>query len=161
MKELVISFFEALRDGMTNQIFVSASASWIIANAIKMALYYRQHHRLNFGLLVGTGGMPSAHSALVCGMSTMVAYKEGWGSSVTMLAICFTIVTMTDAAGVRRAAGRQARVLNRLADEIYQGKGIRHERLRELLGHTPTEVFVGGFIGFLVAACLRAMPKLM
>ena len=144
---------------MTNQIFVAASVSWILAQMIKMIVYYRQYHRLNFRLLVGTGGMPSAHSAFVSGMACMVGFKDGWSSSIFVLALCLALLIMSDAAGVRRAVGRQAVVLNHLADEVYAGKGLQTERLRELLGHTPLQVFAGAFLGILMACGLMALAK--
>ncbi len=150
-----------LKEIITNQIFIACALAWVIAQGIKMALYYRKHHRLNFRLLVGTGGMPSSHTAFVIAMSTMVGLKEGWSSTYFMIALCFSFVTMSDAAGVRRAVGRQAAMLNMVVDDFYAGKAIPQARLIELLGHTPLEVFAGAFLGIAVAVSMYFLPRLM
>ena len=121
-----------------------------------MLLYYRQHHYFNFRLLVGTGGMPSSHSSFVMALATTVGLETGWNSPVFMLSLGFAIVTMNDAQGVRRASGHQASLLNRIVDDMYHQKPIKPERLRELLGHTPIQVTIGGLIGVLTALVFYA-----
>lgn len=107
------------------------------------------YRRINFTRLVGTGGMPSSHSASVAALSTAVAFREGAGSTLFAVTLFFSLVVMYDAAGLRRAAGLQARVLNRIVEDQYAHRGFRPERLSELVGHTPTEVLVGAAIGVL------------
>lgn len=130
-----------------SRIFWSSAAAWFIASLIKMILYWWRQGRMNFRIFVGTGGMPSSHSAFVACLATAIGLEAGWSSPVFLLALGFAIVTMNDAQGVRRAAGHQASILNRLADDLYQKKPFRPERVKELLGHTPIQVFAGAAIG--------------
>jgi acid phosphatase family membrane protein YuiD len=134
----------------SSRIFWSSLAAWFSASVIKIFLHFFRQHRFDFRLLVGTGGMPSSHSALVACMATAVGLEEGWDSTVFILALGFAIVTMNDAQGVRRASGQQASVLNRIVDDMYQKKPFKPEHLRELLGHTPVQVLIGAALGILV-----------
>jgi uncharacterized protein len=106
--------------------------------------------RLNFRRLVETGGMPSSHSAGVAALTTGVGLSAGFDSVVFAVTVYFSLIVMYDAAGLRRAAGRQARLLNRLIDSHYRhDKHLVEMRLLELLGHTPFEVLVGAVLGVL------------
>jgi acid phosphatase family membrane protein YuiD len=102
--------------------------------------------RINLRRLLGAGGMPSSHSAVVTSLATLIGYYEGLDSAIFALSVIFALVVMYDATGVRRAAGKQARILN----QIINSKEVKvnvPEKLVELLGHTPFEVFVGFIIG--------------
>jgi acid phosphatase family membrane protein YuiD len=134
-----------------SKILLVISVAWLLAQGFKMLNYYYRHHKINFRLLVGTGGMPSSHSAFVCALATSIGYQDGWDSAVFYLALGVALIVMTDAAGVRRAAGQQAQILNELVDDFYKNKPIPPAKLKELLGHTPTQVFVGAFLGIAVA----------
>ena len=103
--------------------------------------------RWNLRRFVETGGMPSSHAASVSALSTEVAFREGVGSVLFGVTLYFSLVVMYDAAGLRRAAGRQAVVLNRLIDQHWKDPEQETQRLMELLGHTPLEVAVGALIG--------------
>jgi acid phosphatase family membrane protein YuiD len=94
--------------------------------------------------------MPSSHSAIVAALTTSIGRLNGVSSDTFAIALIFSIVVMYDAQGVRRAAGRQAAVLNRLIDDLVAQRGIQETRLRELLGHTPVEVLVGAALGIAV-----------
>ncbi len=94
--------------------------------------------------------MPSSHSALVTALTTGLGIQEGFDSAIFALAVVFSLVVMYDAAGVRRAAGKQARVLNAIIEDLNR-RQLHPERLRELLGHTPFEVLVGALLGIIVA----------
>ena len=98
--------------------------------------------------------MPSSHTALVLSLTTVIGSKRGINSPEFAISVIFSAVVMYDATGVRRAAGRQARVLNRIVDDLFHAEGLKEERLRELLGHTPVEVIAGGLLGFLVAVMM-------
>ena len=99
---------------------------------------------------MGAGGMPSSHSAVVSGLATLIGKYEGVGTPLFALSFIFAFVTMYDAAGVRRAAGKQARLLNKII-ETPGLSGIQvSERLVEVLGHTPFQVIVGAAIGVIV-----------
>jgi uncharacterized protein len=121
--------------------------AWGFAQAAKVTLTSVRERRLNLRVLAETGGMPSSHSAIVMGLTTAVGKYSGVGSAAFAIALIFTFVVMYDAAGLRRAAGRQAEVLNRLVEDLVHMRGVQEARLRELLGHTPMEVLVGAAIG--------------
>jgi acid phosphatase family membrane protein YuiD len=127
-----------------------AILAWTIAQVTKVAYISFRQRRLNLRVLAEMGGMPSSHSAIVMGLTTAIGRINGVGSPLFALALIFSFVVMYDAAGVRRAAGRQAAVLNRLVEDMVSMRGLREERLRELLGHTPFEVVVGAALGILV-----------
>lgn len=127
-----------------------AIVAWGIAQALKLLLMSLRHRRLYLRALADTGGMPSSHSAIVMGLTTAVGRLDGLGSATFSIALIFSIVVMYDAQGVRRAAGRQAEVLNRLIEDVFAQRGVREERLRELLGHTPVQVLVGAALGVVV-----------
>ena len=106
--------------------------------------------KFNFKRIMGAGGMPSSHSAVVSGLATLIGKYEGVGTPLFALSFIFAFVTMYDAAGVRRAAGKQARLLNKII-ETPGLSGIQvSERLVEVLGHTPFQVIVGAAIGVIV-----------
>jgi acid phosphatase family membrane protein YuiD len=127
-----------------------AFLAWAIAQVMKVALTSINERRLNLRVLAETGGMPSSHAAIVMGLTAAVGRVDGVGSGTFAIALILSIVVMYDAQGVRRAAGRQATVLNRLVEDMVAMRGIQEVRLRELLGHTPFEVLVGGALGVTV-----------
>ena len=131
-----------------------AFVAWAIAQVTKLALTSVRQRRLNLRVLAETGGMPSSHSAIVMGLTTAIGKYSGLGSAAFAIALIFTFVVMYDAAGLRRAAGRQAEVLNRLVEDLVHMRGVQEARLRELLGHTPMEVLVGAAIGLAVGLIL-------
>jgi acid phosphatase family membrane protein YuiD len=109
--------------------------------------------KLNLKRMVGSGGMPSSHSALVCSLTTIVGVRNGVESPLFAISLIFAAIVMYDAAGVRRAAGKQARILNQII--MSEGKKINiQEKLIELIGHTPLEVIVGGIVGVIVSLML-------
>ena len=110
-----------------------------------------RHRRVDLRRLATSGGMPSSHSALVLSLTTVIGSKRGLNSPEFAISAIFSVVVMYDATGVRRAAGRQAQVLNRIIDDLFHREGLREERLRELIGHTPVEVIAGALLGILVA----------
>lgn len=111
-----------------------------------MAQYVRTRH-WNLRRFVETGGMPSSHSAAVAALSTAVGLQEGFTSALFGVTLYFSLIVMYDAAGLRRAAGRQATVLNRLIDSHFRHAQDDTQKLMELLGHTPFEVFIGASLG--------------
>ncbi len=132
------------------KIFYVTSIAWIIAQGIKVLIYYIRNRKINFRLFVGTGGMPSSHSAWVSCLATTIGYETSWDSPVFLLALGMALVIMSDAAGVRRAAGQQAKILNEIMDDFYSSRPFAHQRLKELLGHTPVQVLVGAGIGVFI-----------
>ena len=128
--------------------------AWAIAQAAKVTYTSVRQRSLNLRVLAETGGMPSSHSAIVMGLTAGVGKHAGVTSAAFAIALIFSFVVMYDAAGLRRAAGRQAEVLNRLVEDLVHMRGVQEQRLRELLGHTPLEVFVGAAIGLAVGLAL-------
>jgi acid phosphatase family membrane protein YuiD len=122
----------------------------VIAQVIKVPYYLIAQRRLNLRLLTTSGGMPSSHAAFVTSLATAVGMREGWNSAEFAISAVLALVIMYDAAGVRRAASIQARILNQMLDELFAGQPLSEERLRELLGHTPVEVLVGALIGIIL-----------
>ncbi len=121
--------------------------AWTIAQTAKVILYSVRERRLNLRVLAVTGGMPSSHSAIVMGLTTAIGKYSGPTSPQFAIALIFSFVVMYDAAGLRRAAGRQAAILNRLVEDLVHMRGVQEQKLRELLGHTPVEVLVGAVLG--------------
>ncbi|MGH7902549.1 MAG: divergent PAP2 family protein [Candidatus Dormibacteraceae bacterium] len=123
--------------------------AWGIAQVVKVVVQSARDRRLNLRILASMGGMPSSHSAMVMALTSAIARLNGLGSPLFALALIFSLVVMYDAAGVRRAVGRQAAILNRIVDDVLAQQGFREDRLRELLGHTPYEVLAGAGLGIL------------
>ena len=134
-------------------LFVSLTVP-LIAQTIKFSLHLIFNKKIDLRLFTTTGGMPSSHSAGVMGLATSVGIIEGFGSVFFAIAIGFALITMYDAAGVRRAAGKTAACLNRMMDDFY-----KHDvqaiggKLKELLGHTPFEVIMGALFGIVFSYC--------
>lgn len=129
-----------------------------IAQAIKVVTYLCTHKKINFKIFTTTGGMPSSHTAGVIALAVAVAIIEGASSIAFAICIGFSLIVMQDAAGVRRAAGKTAATLNRLADEFVQkNQEVKpYAALKELLGHTPLEVFCGMILGIIVPFILHS-----
>ena len=127
------------------EILIASFLAAIIAQSIKVLTYIVQHKNINFKIFTTTGGMPSSHSAFVIGMATTTGLIDGFHSTTFALALGFALVVMYDAAGLRRSAGKMAATLNKIVDHVYNVP--TSEKLRELLGHTPVEVFVGAILG--------------
>ena len=140
-----------------NQILVVALLSCLTAQGLKLIIELVRNRKINVRYLVTTGGMPSAHSALVGALATSVGLTMGWSSPDFAIACLFAIIVMYDAAGVRQAAGKQARILNQLIDELFKEEhNFNEERLKELLGHTPFQVLVGLSLGISIAMVFSA-----
>ena len=129
--------------------------AWLVAQTLKVVIYLLMERRLDLWRLVSMGGMPSSHSALVSALATGVGVADGVRSSSFALAVVFASVVMYDAAGIRQAVSAQARILNRLLDEYFKHQRLDEVRLRELLGHTRVEVFVGALLGIVTALFWR------
>jgi hypothetical protein len=141
------SFF----DLFANVSFWAALLSWALAQCTKMFCALYRTGRLDFSYLASTGGMPSAHSAMVSGLAASIGFGHGFDSSLFVLALAFALIVMFDASTVRRAAGMQASLLNDIVDELFKEHRLSEQKLAELLGHTRLEVFMGMLMGVLVA----------
>jgi acid phosphatase family membrane protein YuiD len=119
-----------------------------VAQLLKVLGYYIRKREINLSRATEPGGMPSSHSAAIVALCTVVGFESGLDSMVFAVTFLLSLVIMYEAAGVRRAAGEQAEVLNRMLDEFYHGRKVSEARVRELVGHTPFEVVVGAVMGF-------------
>jgi acid phosphatase family membrane protein YuiD len=134
----------------SNRVLWAAVAGWFGAQLIKMLLSLVTTRKLDLSYMVSSGGMPSAHSALVTSMATAVARVVGLGSPLFAVSAVFASIVMYDAAGVRLAVSMQARVINHMIDDFFHERGLKPKRLRELIGHTPREVLAGAVLGILI-----------
>jgi acid phosphatase family membrane protein YuiD len=132
----------------SNRPLVSAFVAWAMAQALKMILFSVLERRISWRRLIDTGGLPSAHSALVVGLAAAVGLNEGFGSTAFAMAAVFASIVMYDALSLRREAGKHADILNELLllSTIREAFKER-EALKELLGHTPLEVLAGAALG--------------
>ncbi len=141
-------FFPAF---LHNKVFWFSFAGWAAGQGSKIILGILTERRFDFRWVIGTGGMPSSHASGVSALVMAVGAKEGWASTFFAIAFVLAFITMFDAQGVRRAAGRQAAVLNKIVDELYLHGRVSEKKLWELLGHTPIEVFAGFVLGVTTA----------
>ena len=127
-----------------NTPLMCAGLSWLVAQIIKTCLHLLVHRKLDAGRLIGMGGFPSSHTAFVVSLCLMVGLREGVASTQFAIAFGLAAVVIYDAMGVRRETGKQGALLNRIVREVLiEGKRITEENLKELVGHTPFEVFGG------------------
>ncbi len=139
-----------LSEVLNNKCLVIPFILWFIIQTYKVIVDLVKNRRLNVKRIMGAGGMPSSHSAIVTSLATIIGKEQGIDSPIFALAVIFAFVVMYDAAGVRRAAGKQASLLNKII-ETPGLTGLQVSgRLVEVLGHTPFQVFVGALIGIIV-----------
>ncbi len=141
-----------------NKILDVVTVAWFLAQFYKVVASLIIEKKIIWKRMFETGGMPSSHSATVTALATSVGIVYGVSSTLFAIVTVFAIIVMHDASGIRRAAGKQAGVLNKLSESlnaIFENR-FQQENLRELLGHTPVEVFVGALLGIAVAFLLRA-----
>lgn len=122
---------------------------WVCIQTFKLIYDLVTTKKFNFKRILGAGGMPSSHSAVVASLATLIGKYEGVDSSIFAVALVMAFVVMYDACGVRRAAGKQAKLLNKLIETPGLTTMQVSEKLVEVLGHTPTQVFVGALIGII------------
>jgi hypothetical protein len=137
-----------------NKVLTTAVIALATAQILKIVVNYIKGEKFNAERIVGAGGMPSTHTAFVVSLATAIGLQHGWDSALFAIASILAIVVMYDAAGVRRAAGKQARILNKLISEYQSNHAVREGRLKELLGHTPFEVLAGALLGISMAYAL-------
>lgn len=140
-----------------NQALVAGVVGLTLAQLIKFITVLVRQGRIDIRTLVTTGGMPSSHTALVMGLTTTVGLLEGVHSVMFDVSLVFAFIVMYDAAGVRQAAGRQAKVLNKIVEDLQHSLSFRESHLKELLGHTPREVIGGAILGVAVAFAINAL----
>lgn len=157
MNTILPTFREQMQLFFRNQVLLSCIFSWFGAQFLKTAinLIYGRIHSLGelFEMMIWrTGGMPSSHSALVTSLCTTIGFKDGIHSDIFILSLCFFLVVIRDAFGVRRSSGIQTKKLNEIGRELDEKKILDHyDTMKEVNGHTPMEVLCGCILGFFIA----------
>lgn len=136
---------------LNNPVLIAAIIAWALAQLIKLPIDFLRHKRWNWAILLRAGGMPSSHSALVTAAAHGIALTMGYDSTVFALSVVLAIIVIYDATGIRRQAGRHATMINAMIRQLREGHPLKVEQLREVLGHSPLEAFVGLLLGLLVA----------
>ncbi len=154
-----MNFFQEL---LHNTIFVSAAMGWLVAQFLKTMIHLFFTKKFVAERLVGSGGMPSSHSATVCALCTATSYQYGPGSFEFAVCMIFALVVMYDAMGVRRETGIQAGLLNDIVktfSEMGHDEFDATEKLKEFVGHTPLQVLVGAILGILIAIIVEVFQR--
>ncbi len=140
-----------------NRVLINGLAAWVIAQILKMIIYAIINRKIHVRRLVGDGGMPSSHSATVTALAATSALTYGLGSFEFGVTVVLAFIVMHDAMGVRLETGKQAKVLNDMIEFIdSMGKDLSpEEKLKEFVGHTPMQVFVGAALGLVIAFTIR------
>ncbi|MCI8295228.1 MAG: divergent PAP2 family protein [Lachnospiraceae bacterium] len=141
---------------LANQVLMSAVAGWTLAQVLKTAIDWILNKNFNMERLVGSGGMPSSHSATVCGLTVAAGLRYGVGSFEFAVSFILGMIVMYDAMGVRRETGKQAKLLNSilLENPLKLSGEVLQERLKEYVGHTPLQVFAGAILGIGLAVAI-------
>ncbi len=147
---------DILARALSNPVFLSALSSWLIAQILKSCIMLFRNRpqtakEILLNLFWTTGGMPSSHSAVVASLATSAGFVEGPDSTLFIVTLFYAVLTFRDALGVRRAAGAQAKVLNQLIRDLSVHFSLRSRPVKEIHGHTMSEVFVGALLGFFIA----------
>jgi acid phosphatase family membrane protein YuiD len=139
----------------SHQALMAGAIALFSTQALKTLTNMAKERRLNFRVAVGTGGMPSSHTALVVSMTATIALIEGLDSPLFDVCAVFSAIVMYDATGLRQAAGKQAAILNQIVEELSNFHLPKEHRLKELLGHTKLEVIGGALFGLMVALLVQ------
>lgn len=142
---------------ITNYHVICGLSGWFVAQILKVVVCLVKEKRIDFQLMISSGGMPSSHSSLVCAILAAMWMDPGPGTPMFALALTVAMITMYDAANVRRHSGEHARLLNIIINDLFEGKELRKKELKELIGHTPVQVIAGAVLGVaisIVIACI-------
>lgn len=141
----------------TNRVLIAALLGWFLAQTLKLPIEFLRTHKWNWALWFGPGGMPSSHSSLVTATTLAIGLYEGFDTPLFALSLAIGMIVIYDAAGVRRQAGIHAQKINEMIEELFHGKPLNEERLKEVLGHTPIEVIGGILLGIAIALTLWSL----
>lgn len=141
-------FFDGI---MQNDILYAAILSWLIAQTLKVIITLLLEKEFKFERFHGSGGMPSSHTSTIMAASTAIGITQGFETPLYAMSLIMAFIVMYDASGVRRSVGKQAKLLNDIIEDLFSHKHLEEEKLKELVGHKPTEVFVGAILGILIA----------
>ena len=145
---------QILSEIIHNKCIYIPLSMWFFIQVFKVITDLVINRKLNFKRIIGAGGMPSSHSAVVCSLATCIGKEYGFDSGIFAISVIMAFVVMYDAAGVRRAAGKQASILNRILETPGMTTLEVQEKLVEVLGHTPIQVFVGAILGVIIGGLL-------
>lgn len=134
----------------SNKIIGCALMAWFVAQALKVVIDLLLKRKLNIGRMIGSGGMPSSHSAMVTALAVAVGRTEGAASVLFAICAVLAAIVMYDAAGVRRETGEQAKIINQMVENWIDDDTDFGRELKELVGHTPLEVFAGAALGIAI-----------
>lgn len=140
-----------LKDLLSNHVLIVATFAWIIGQFLKFPLDAILNKRLNWGVMLSAGGLPSSHSAMVVAVTLAIGMHDGFGSSLFALSAAVAMIVVYDAAGVRRQAGIHAERINQIMKTLFEGGPIPEKELKEMIGHTPFEVIAGVTLGIAIA----------
>ena len=149
-----------LQEFLGNHIFLTAAAGWLVAQILKTIIHLILTTNFVAERMVGSGGMPSSHSATVCALASATYYECGAGTFEFAIALTFAIVVMYDAMGVRRETGIQAKLLNDIIktfEDMGRSEISAHDKLKEFVGHTPLQVIAGAILGTIIAFLFYAV----
>ncbi len=149
-----------LQELLGNTVFISGACGWLIAQILKTIIHMCFTRQFVAERLVGSGGMPSSHSATVCAFATAAGLEYGGASFEFAVSLILAVIVMYDAMGVRRETGIQAKLLNDIMQTfIAMGRSelSANEKLKEFVGHTPLQVLAGAILGILIAAGIYYM----
>lgn len=149
--------YETLVNWLSHPTTWVTAVAWLTADLLKVIILLARHGVLDWRRFFGTGGMPSSHTAFITALATCIALSQGLQSPIFGLALGLVILTSVDAAGLRRSAGLQAERINQILEELYKGRRGKPPKVKETLGHTLTEVIVGGLVG--VGMALLLYPR--
>lgn len=134
---------------LSNAPLIAGIGSWMVAQILKTIIFFIMNGYVDFSRLVGDGGMPSGHSATVTALATSCAIRYGFDSSAFAVSAVLAVVVMHDAMGVRLESGKHAKAINELVD-LLDADVLPEVKLKEFLGHTPTQVVAGTIIGLII-----------
>ena len=143
---------QILNEIISNKCIYIPFLLWLFIQIFKVVTDLLINRKLNIKRILGAGGMPSSHSAIVCSLTSLIGREYGFDSGIFAVSLIMAFVVMYDAAGIRRAAGKQASILNKILDTPGLTTVQVQEKLVEVLGHTPIQVFIGALLGFIVGA---------
>lgn len=147
---------DSIKDFFGNYMLMSAVVAWLSAQIIKIFTGAFQNRKMSLKtLLFSSGGMPSSHAAAVVALAISAGLSQGFGSPIFAVCGIFSIIVMIDASGVRYETGKQSQVINKMVEELFSGDmDMLNIGLKELVGHTPFQVFMGFLLGIAVAAIM-------
>jgi len=138
-----------LKEIISNKSITAALLAWFFSQSIKVVRDILKEKKIDLKLLLSSGGVVSSHCAAVSALVVLIGKNFGWTSPLFAISAIFASIVISDASGIRQEAGKQAEIINKIIEDLYQKKGIKIERLREFLGHSAMEVFWGVLLGVL------------